>query len=87
MTKFSLTQAKYFLDGYPVLDGTFSARITEPLMPVNPLWQQGMSEQVNEVGMLLEVQVVACHPSMLSLARCWWPLTSAVMSRHMNVSV
>ena len=76
----------FALGAYPVLDDSFSARVTEPLMPVNHLWRQELTDHVHEVGMLLEVHVVACRADMLSFAKIWWPLTNAVMSRHLNVS-
>ena len=74
------------LDGYEVLDPTFSAHIIEPLMPVNPLWRAPLSNDIQEVGLLLETHVISCFPSMLPLGRVWWPLSSATMSRNLNVS-
>ena len=39
-----------------------------------------------QVGLLLEVQTVGCHTDMLRLAKSWWPLTAATVSRSLNVS-
>ena len=56
-------------------------------MPVNTLWRARLTEHLEEVGILLETHVVACLPQMLPLGRVWWPLTAAMMSRNMNVSI
>ena len=76
-----------FLDDYPILDESFATHVIEPLMPVNPLWRNPLSEHVDEVGMLIETHVIACTPSMMPLSRVWWPLTAACMSRNLNVSL
>ena len=53
-------------------------------MGVNDLWLRG-SNGINEFGALIEVQTVSTHENMLPLGRCWWPLTSSLISRTLNV--
>ena len=85
---------KYCSDNHEVLDSTFNSHNVEPLMPVNTLWQNALSgsynqtgyHQITEVGFLIETQTIACPDEMLALGKCWWPLTSAIMSRNLNVS-
>ena len=66
-------------------DPDFQVRTVAPLMPTNALWRHEVGHG-NDVGLLLEVHTVGCISEMLSLARCWWPLTGAHVSKSLNVS-
>ena len=53
-------------------------------MPANTVWKEEHGDH-SDVGMLFEIQVVACGGEEMSLGQCWWPLTSAHISRSMQV--
>ena len=55
-------------------------------MPLNSIWKEENDKAVN-MGLLIEVQVVACEKEDLHLGRCWWPLTSAHISRSLQVKI
>lgn len=74
-----------FLDQFDLKDPDFQVRSVEPLLPTNPLWKQQIG-QFMHVGLLVEIQVVGCKTNILHLAKCWWPLTAATISRSLNVS-
>ena len=58
--------------------------VTAPLMPLNSIWKEENDKAVN-MGLLIEVQVVACEKEDLHLGRCWWPLASVHISRSLQV--
>ena len=89
ISKFFKRQGKspyYFLDACPIDNSNFTVRGTTPLLPVNPIWKEEKNG-VFDVGVLIEVQTLACSPDMFTLGKCWWPLTSSHISRCLNVSV
>ena len=76
------------LDNYALIDRDFMSRSVEPLMTVNPLWRKESDDPnaLQEIGILLETQTIGCGTAMLPFARVWWPLTTAHVSRSLNVS-
>ena len=74
-----------FLDQFDIIDPDYHARSVETLLPTNPIWKRQKGANM-QVGLLLEVQTVGCHTDMLRLAKSWWPLTAATVSRSLNVS-
>lgn len=77
---------KIYLDEYIVDNPDFMARTVEPIMPVNPLWRRETTNGgKQEIGLLIETQVIGCLPNMHHFGRMWWPLTSAHVSRNLNV--
>ena len=69
----------------PVDNAEFNVRGTSPLLPVNPIWKREERKNSLDVGILLEVQTIACKPDLFALGKNWWPLTSAHISRSLNV--
>lgn len=78
---------KIYLDEYVVDNPNFMAHTVEPIMPVNPLWRRETTKDggKQEIGLLIETQVIGCLPQMRPFGRMWWPLTSAHVSRNLNV--
>ena len=60
-------------------------RSVPPMMPLNPMWRRQTGE-MHAVGLLLELQSVACTDEMLPFAKSWWPLAGNTVGRTMNVS-
>ena len=73
------------LDEYPTRDPQFRVSSVDPLMGVNDLWRSE-NQGISDIGALIEIQTVASHENVSRLARCWWPLTSSLISRTLNVS-
>ena len=72
-------------DSYEVINSDFMIRSVPPMMPLNPMWRRQTGE-MHAVGLLLELQSVACTDEMLPFAKSWWPLAGNTVGRTMNVS-
>ena len=75
-----------FSEKFDLIDPDFQVRAVESLLPTNPLWKQQVG-QFTHAGLLVEVQTIGCRTDMVHLAKNWWPLTSATVSRSLNVSL
>ena len=53
-------------------------------MPNSPIWKETRQGR-NDVGVLLEVQTVACSDEKQNLGKVWWPLTHAHISKSLQV--
>ena len=73
------------LDRFEVVDPDFQVRSVDTLLPTNNLWKDQRGSLMH-IGLLMEIQTVACRTNMTHLARYWWPLTAATISRSLNVS-
>ena len=76
---------QFHLEGLPVRDPNFNVRPVAPLMDTMPLWLKQESA-IQQVGMLIEIQMVASNNEDFNLARVWWPFGKAVLSNRLQVS-
>ena len=53
-------------------------------MSGNTVWKESRQGR-NDVGVLLEVQTVACNEDLQDLGKVWWPLTHAHISKSLQV--
>ena len=76
----------YFLDRVPVRDYDFQTRLAPSMLPRSSIWRR-YDNGTFELGFLVEILTIACHSETEYLAKMWWPLSSAVTSRKLNVSL
>ena len=75
---------KQFSAACTVSDASFTSHKVKPLMPNTPIWKE-VRQGRNDVGVLLEIQTVACADEMQNLGKVWWPLTQAHISKSLQV--
>ena len=74
-----------FLDRVPVRDYDFQTRLAPSILPRSTIWRR-YDNGTFELGFLIEILTIACHSETEYLGKMWWPLSSALASRKLNVS-